>query len=315
MMTILIAVYILIVSFMEPGYICNMFFVYGAVALWCASLLFSPARKFISVEIGLLLSWALMCIFLHTDTVGQKTIIFRYLNIYLMSEGFIYLFCGAIFLKLFVEHVKDIKPFYFILPLCFIPWLTQNSVSPMLWANPGNIMVQPWSIANSRFTILFSFVISTIIYLFIKKKNKTGIVLCSLMSLIAVLKWQAICLKFACRPVIWIDMFHKIKEHPFVGTGFNKTLISPDMMWVDYQSYGYVLKHNDYGALAMNLGIIPVIILGVFLVRIYLKIYKQKIAIPFLAFCICSFFQSTVYSVYHDVVISSIVGMALIKKG
>jgi len=108
-------------------------------------------------------------------------------------------------------------------------------------------------------------------------------------------------------------MLNKILQHPFIGTGFNKTLTPDSFMLVDYQKYGPVMKHNDYGALGMALGIMPVIAVIIFLCRTYSKIYKSKLSILLLMVMIAPFFQSTMFNAYNAVVFLTIIGVCLAK--
>ena len=290
----LIGLLIYVIVFIQSVYIRNLIFVYGIIVLWCIDLIIPKKRNYHSIELGILLLLGLANIFLNGYKINVASVIMDYLNIAIMSNGLIFLLAGTIFIKIFVERVNNEKIIFYSLPFAFLPWIMQNS---------------------GRLTLPFSLIMAVLIY-FLLNKKWIYFSLFSLTTIIfSILKWKMIIYKWTCRPIVWIDMLHKIKLHPFIGKGFNKTLLPPNIMWVDYKNYGWLFEHNDYLALGMALGIIPVILIAIFLLRTYLKIYKEKISILFLMVVICCFFQSTMFNTYHATLFLTILGLSLIKGG
>lgn len=271
----------------------NTLFVFGILFLLCLSLMTKPKRIFSSVSLGFLLGLSLIGVFLHAYTISINSIVFRYLNVYLMFEGFVYLLAGVMFIKAFFENCKYPRIYYFTVPVLIGLWLFNYGARVTLW---------------------LALALGTVVYLFIKKRIilASGLILAGMYFVISNLKF--ILSKWSCRPLIWIDMFREIKEHPFLGLGFSKSLFPASMIFIGHNDFGWLFRHNDYLAVWMDLGIFALIAILAFLVRVYLGIYRHPFSIFLIAFSVCSFFQSTIYNAYHAIIILITIGVCLVLK-
>jgi len=239
-----------------------------------------PKRNYVSIPLGLLLIWSLAMVFCHNKiNVVPNSIINYYFNVSIMFEGFIYMLCGIALFYSIVRYSKNPKFIFLLLPVAFYP-ITKNHIY------------------GGRITIPAAFFISLIIYLFLNRK----IIIASLLSLVSVITaisiWPWVQMKFACRPYVWIELLKQIKDHPFVGSGFNHTLYPDNMMWVreiNSTTYGWIYRHNDFLSIGAYLGIIASVFIIWFVIENFKRIGISIYLIPFLTIVLTSFFQMTLF--------------------
>ena len=165
-------------------------------------------------------------------------------------------------------------------------------------------------------TILLSFFLATVVYALLKRRVLISSVLVLLGAGFAVVNWHWICLKFAARPYVWMELLNIVKRHFLIGTGFNKTINVTDLFWVSSwwgtPEYGVVYKHNDYLALMAYKGAIVVIPIAVFIAIEIRRLRKSAMLIPFLACCIAPFFQNVMQDIYRASLFVSLIAMSMV---
>ena len=174
----------------------------------------------------------------------------------------------------------------------------------------------PWlvsSIKYGRMSWVMALGIATTIYLLIRRRwLLAGIVTATGLGIVlANFKWLA--MKWAARPMVWRELLDIIKEHPIAGVGFGKVL-NQNYMLIDYEKYGYVLKHNDYANLVACLGVPTMILIVIFFAKIYKGIHGRLISILFLMAVIMPFFQLVMFDCYKASIFLTIFGLCIVKK-
>lgn len=279
------------IFFLPDEYYRNILFVFGILFLWCLSLIARPKRVFSSISLGFLLTLSLFGVFLHAYTISIDSIVFRYLNVYLMFEGFVYLLAGIMFIKLFFENCEYPRIYYFTIPILTGLWLFHYGPRVTLW---------------------LALALGTTVHLFIKRRLMLAFGLLLASSCFAFLNFKFILSKWVCRPLVWMDMLRAIKEHPLIGFGFDKSLFPSSMIFLGHDGFGWIFRHNDYLAVWMDLGIFALLSIMLFLLRVYSASFRRPFSIFFIAFSLCSFFQSTIYNSYHAIIILITIGVCLV---
>jgi hypothetical protein len=273
---------ILFSNFLQEEHKKQIFFVFYTIFLLCMTFIMRQKRDYESIPLVLFVLSGFIGVFTHSFLIYKSSICFQYLNFYLLSEGFLYILFGAIFLIIAVRYSKNLKFILLLLPFVFYPYLTKITSLKSV-------------IQSARFTIIFSGLISYLFYYFIRKKYKIAIPILLGMAAFAMKYWDAIKLKFICRPDLWKVLILKIKERPFIGHGFNKTL-SPDNMTL-HSYWGWLYNHNDYLALGSYLGIFSVIFVISFILVTLKKIGINPYLPLFLMIVIVPFFQMTMFEI------------------
>lgn len=276
-------------------------------------LMMKPKREYRNIPLSLIAIWSLINVFIHSFEVSARQITFAIVNYELMMEGFLYIFLAALFIITVVRHATNLKFIYIIIPFAIIPWFLglvhQGSTTPV--AALG---------------------IAIIVYLFVSKRRVIGL-LCSITGIVgAVLNWKWICMKWACRPLIWhqlaknvvyrevryidgqvidpgmqlspfLEEFIKgkpllIQVKPWLasifGGGFENT-INNKYMWVDKDLFGWSYMQNDFLHFGQCLGPVALILLAWFIIDCFRKIGCSVYAIPFLTVVLICFFQLTMW--------------------
>lgn len=291
----------------------GMFLVFYSAFLVIVSLLIKPKRDYKSLPLVLLTLWSLIGAFIHSFEIYQNSITIRYVNFYMMIEGFIYILFGVLFIHTIIRYSTNLKFIFLLIPFAIIPWFSglvhTGSTTPM--AALG---------------------IAIVVYLFLSKRLIWGI--CALISgIVGVwLNWSWICMKFVCRPLAWyqliVNIFYRpercfdgsiidsgiqlspilqelLKKRPLLleikpwlasifGGGFENS-INNNYMWVDKDTFGWIYMHNDYFHLAQCLGPIVLIFLTWFIINCFKRIGRSIYIIPFLAIVLICFFQLTMF--------------------
>ncbi len=259
----------------------KIFFVFYTIFLLAMTFIMKQKRDYHSVPLMLLILSGLAGVFTHSFQIYTQSFSFAYLNFYLLSEGFLYLLFGVIFLMIAVRYSTNLKFLILIAPLVLFPYL-KKMIS-------GHDIVY-----SARHTIVCSVAISFFIYCLLKKRFKAaGAIFACGLAFTLILR-KTLLTNFACRPDLWKTLILKIKEHPFIGHGFNQTL-SPDNM--TYHPYwGWLYNHNDYLALASYLGLFSTIFAVCFILSTLKKIGLSFYFPIFLTLAITPFFQMTIFT-------------------
>jgi len=111
--------------FFIPGWETNMaqgiFFVFGVFGLLALSFMCKRQREYKNIYLSLIVLWSLMGVFIHSFVMSDnKSFISKFINFSLMSEGFIFVLCGAILFYLVVSYSKNFKIVYPVLAICVL---------------------------------------------------------------------------------------------------------------------------------------------------------------------------------------------------
>jgi len=265
----------------------NSYFTFGVLGLFIISeFILIKRRSFRNVWAGVVASISLSSIFLHNYYISDFTEKFAAFS--LMSEGFIYILCGILFLKVVYEHGSNRLRDY-----------------PVLW---GILLI--WvirAVIEKSFSPIVSLVIVTVIYFF-RRKQYTIAYFMFLPIMVGILNfWYQMWLKLQCR--IWtnIILIKDIFSHP-LGQGFNNSLngnvIFCDMFvkWgkmfnaLDNTEAGSLIyPHNDFLNIAKDLGI-PVLICVIIGLLFFLKGARDE---PLTYLCIAVLLMSCVQTTWY----------------
>lgn len=267
---------ILAVSYTQ-GTVRSIVFNFGVFTLLVLSLFLRRKREFINIPLALFLLWSIASIFIHVK-LATTGVVFEYLNIYLMANGFIYLLSAVLLYKLVIEYSDSLIPYILTFCVALIPYASR-------------------AIHGGRVTIIFAFLLANIIWLW-KRKRLYSVWLMVYTLLAAVCNYKWIMMKWGCRPVVWGELARKALEHPFIGSGFKHMIGMPEsMIYVPTSRYGIVFKHNDYLAIGGSLGIVATILLVWFVIGEILKV-KNYGAVLLMTMAITPMFQCTMYNLY-----------------
>lgn len=266
----------------------GIYFTFFSILLIILSQCCKQFKSVKSLWITLLLLWSFISIFIHSWSLTEGSVIYKWINFSLMSEGFIYIFFGALLFKTIAEYGRNLRLLYITVPLSLIP-----TINDMAY--------------HGQISMLGAFVLSGVIYLCFTKRVKFAVILTLLFLLFGAFVrlgganlniYQWIHMKFVCRPYVWVELSKQIIEHPIVGSGFNKFLLPDDMVWVRQIGtvvYGWLYRHNDYLSIAAFIGLPVLIPIVMILKGIFMRLQRFVYIVPFMAFCICSFFQITMF--------------------
>lgn len=279
----------LILPYIRDGYRQEIFFIFYIIFLVCISMGQKPIREYHSLPLMLLSLWALIGVFIHSYLICEESITMRYLNMYLLSEGFIYILFGSLFITMVVKYSRNMRIFYLLIPFGLIPMLLKQ-ISPapliLIYATPRN------------FTLWGSIGISITLYFALRRKWLYTSILASIGLILAFLKRGVLMSNWQARPYAWGQLIREIIKHPFVGSGFYHGLEHPKhMIWIEYQNHGWLFRHNDYLSLGAYLGIFATICVMWFLINSAKKIGIRPALIPVLIIIIMSFFQLNMFRI------------------
>lgn len=244
----------------------KLYFVFGIIVLSLLSLLSKPKRQLVDWRISLFALWSLVLMFWYSK-IWFNSITFRYLNFYLMSEGFIHVFMAVLFYKLVYEYVDELPAIYFALAFYLGRGFFIQSLTP-----------------------IFTVAICSLIYALAKKKY----IVASLIVLWAILfflgenayimhKWQA-------RAFAWPYVIKEIIWHP-LGTGFDKGI----MINMVPGPNGWCFRHNDFLNITKDLGLPALALICIFLKDFFKKFKVGILSLICLGTLIIGFFQTTWY--------------------
>jgi len=285
----------LAIPFIKDGYHQEIFFIFYMILLVCVSIGQRPRRDFRSIPLMLLSLWAMLGVFLHSFVISKESITMKYLNMYLMSEGFIYILFSSLFILTVVKYSKNTRLFYLLIPVALFFEIQR----------PGDF----------NKTFIFSLGLAIVIYLILIRKYLFASLLANAGLIFACFRWTAIKTSFACRPYVWRQLVAEIAKNPWFGSGFPNTLEHPDhMIWITYGNYGWIWRHNDYLSLAAYLGIFATLFLVWFLIKTVRRIGIRPALIPVLAIVIMSFFQMSMFRIDRAGILL-LIGALCIKQG
>jgi hypothetical protein len=254
---------ILGISLIVNPFIRGSVFIFYSIFLFCLSLAFRPKNNFRSIPIVVLLLISLPLIFVHRPyKIVPSSIMNAYFNTAIMSEGFIYILAGAMLFITIVRYSSNAKLILIMAGLAsFIPIKYMLSV-------------------GSPVSLGLALCLSVGIYLILHKKTRFIFNFLIIAGITAVVNWKFIISKGTCRPQIWMETLRLIKQHPFLGIGFNQTVM-PDGL-IPVGPWGWVYVHNVFLTVWMSLGIVALIAVLWFVIDCLRSIKKTIYLIPFL---------------------------------
>ena len=266
----------------------GVYFTFFSIFLIILSQCCKQFRTVKSPWITLLLLWSFISVFIHSWGITTGSVVYKWVNFCLMSEGFIYIFFGVLLFKTIAEYGRNLRLLYIILPIALYPTI--------------KFMLQ-----GGQVSIIMAFMVATVIYLIMTKRTKYVLIPIGLFILsgffgqfggnkLNLYQWMS--MKFAARPYVWIELSRQVLEHPFVGSGFNKSLSPDNMVWVreiGHVVYGWLWRQNDYLSITAFLGLPIIFPIVMVLKGLFNRFRRFSFVLPFLAFCICSFFQITMF--------------------
>jgi hypothetical protein len=294
----------LIIPFITNNTAQMIMFVFYIIFLICLSMGLTPQRNYKSTPLMLLALWSLIGVFVHSFAVSKESITYKYLNVYLMSEGFIYIFFGILFLITVIKYSTNLKFLYFLLPIALIPTFKMEIFIT------GLTYIPRWNLKD--FTFWGSIATAVFIYFLLRRKYII-VFFISLWGLFMIgFLNKLIMTRFVCRPLVWQQLVKEIFQHPLFGTGFSKGIFPPDNLLL-VEKYGYVFRHNDYLSLGAYLGISAMIIAVWFVVETIKKVGIRPELILILSIAIMCFFQLTMFK-FSNAAIYLTIGALVIQE-
>lgn len=278
----------LVINFIKTTYIKEIFFIFYTLFLWCISLMIKPKRNYTNIWLVTLLIWSLISVFIHSYLIYTESIIFRYKNMYLMSEGFIYILCGVMFLNLLIKYSTNLKFLYLLIPILSMPWFFEFSV-------------------ENHLTPIFALAAAILIYSIIKKIRWCSILMMWIGIIYFGLNYQHILNRFRFKIPVMKALVLQIINHPFIGNGFNKTLNYDNMIFLQDKQL-WLWRYNDFLNIGSYLGIIGLICAIMFVYGETVKLSGIKLVITFAMILIMSF-QSIMFFVDKAVAYLFITGL------
>lgn len=269
----------LALPFIKDGYRQQIFFIFYIIFLTCVSIGLKPERGYRSIPLMLLSLWAFCGVFIHSYVICEESITMKYLNMYLLSEGFIYILFGSLFILTVIKHSRNTRIFYLLIPIGLVPLVKQVIGTPNV-------------------TLVASIGISAIIYLILRQKWLYASILANSGLILAFFNWPLIQNKWPARPLVWKQLIKEISKHPWFGSGFYHGLEHPNnMIWVEQGGYGWLWRHNDWLSLGAFLGIFAIVFILWFYISSMKRIGIRLALIPLLAIGTMSFFQMNMFRV------------------
>jgi len=292
----------------------GLFFVFYTTFLFILSFSMTPKREYKNKALTFFVLWALLNMFIHSFAIYPKSQTMYYLNFYMMMEGFIYVLFAAIFIVTVIKYSTNIRYIYILLPFSMITWF-------------------PRFIRTGSTTPVAALGVAIVMYLLLSKRWIPSFIAIFGGIVMTVLNWPWICMKFACRPYVWKELIGNSFYHPvkifqdsivdpgitlspgletfltnhlpdfanikpwlasIFGAGFSQWL-NTNYIWVVMDDYGWLYRHSDYGALAVDLGPIGLCLLVWVLIICLKRIGIRPSLVIFMMILLTCGFQVTMY--------------------
>lgn len=254
---------ILALPFINNPFHRGSYLVFYSLFLLCASFSLPIKNNYRSAPLSLLLITSVVLIFVHHPyRVVEHSIMNMYFNVAMMSEGFIYILAGCILFFTITRYAVNAK---FILTMALLA-----SLCPIRFL----------FINNSQVSLGVSLIMAVTIWLILNKKYRILIDSSIIAFFTLILNWPYVRAKGTCRPEIWMACLREIKQHPFIGYGFNDSVMPDGLFKVG--SWNWVYRHNDYLYIWSALGIVAFIAVIWWTIDCLMKIGKTVYLIPFL---------------------------------
>jgi len=286
---------ILYINFICDSFKAQMFLIFYSILIICLSIMSKQQRQYSNKFLSLFMLWGFVSLFIHSYDIPKHSIVLRYINLYLMSEGFIYILFGGLFLITIVKYSRNMRIIWILAPLLILPWIRDYSIG-----------------ASHKFTWICAIIISLLIYSILRKRLVAVLSILSISSIFIIKNFAMMKVRFACRPELIKIFLAQITEHPFIGTGFNKFLSPDNMIFSPY--WGWLYRHNDILSITAYLGIPIFIIIFLFIADLTKKTGVNYRLILLLILINISFFQMTIVRPDKAVSYLLILGFIIIEN-
>ena len=283
----------LLISIFDRTHERNIFFVFYSIFLWCLTMAQEPKRTYKNHALTLFTLWAFAMLFVHSFIIIPDSVTFRYINFSILSEGFLYIFAGVLFTFTIVRYSTNLKP---LLLLTLIPWISE-------WVIIGRV----------RATLVFAIGFSALVYCLYKKKTILYSLILTFGAYVFITFNARILSCLSTRPLIWGKLWADIVSHPFVGTGFNKTLNPDHMIYVPEGLNWWILRHNDFMSIGAYLGIPAIVFIVWFAISLLKKTRLTIWFIPIMSLILLCTFQMTMFEAAKAMSCLLIIGITVIN--
>ena len=253
----------------------KLYFVFGVFALYALSFFSTPKRRLKDWRIGVFVLWCLFSMFWHSQII-TSSFTYRYLNFYLMSEGFIHVFCAILLYRLIYENVDRLPAIYHACLIYLGRVLMIKSLTP-----------------------IFAVIICSLIYCIAKKRYLLSLFILVCVCLFIGSNFDYIASKWQARAFGWPYTIKEIIQSP-LGYGFDKNLMS-NMILKPVAGWGF--RHNDFLNIARDLGLPALVIIGLYLQRFFKSFRLNLLSMACLCGLIICCFQTTAYMPKNGVLI------------
>ena len=269
----------------------KIFFIFYIIFLVCISINFKVKKEYKSISLMLLSLYAFTGVFIHSFVIPLKeSIVMRYLNMYILSEGFIYILFSILLIIMIIKYSKNIKLFYWLIPIALFYALKR----------PGDF----------NKTFILSTGLAVLIYLLLSKRFWLASLVGIVGLIFAKLRWASLMVSFACRPYVWKQLIKEIIENPLFGSGFYHGLEHPNEM-IFIPQWGWLYRHCDILSVGAYLGVPMMIFVIWFFVSSIKKIGISLALIPMLTIAIMSCFQLNFFKVERAAIYLLIIGLTI----
>jgi hypothetical protein len=261
----------------------GLYFIFYSIFVVCIGFYLHPVYQSHGFNSLTLISLCgLSSLFAHSFFINTQSITFQYLNVYLMFEGYIYVFFGCLLFYTLATKARNLRLFILTLPLAGLGWIK-------------------YALHGGQMSIIIAMLFGFIVYLTYKRRFLLlDMLICLTLCVIAVNhKW--LLMKFSLRPGVWTELCRMIWNHPFIGEGFNK-FVGQDqngiILWNSSRTIvmNCLYRHNDYLNIATLYGVPVLIGIALFIKEGIDKLKTSWMIAPFLAFCMLCFVQATMFS-------------------
>jgi len=298
----ILSIGIFAILFFKEQFQKEIFFIFYSIFLLCFSICLKEKRKYSSIPLFLINLWGFLNVFIHSFFLPKESLVFKYKNLYLLSEGYIYILFASLLFILLMRYLKNPKLLFLLcIPAVFILLKRQYTVAT-------NIFTYEYY----RLSLWFSIIVACIIYFLFKRRYK--LLVLSIVTFLGLffIYFERIMDSLFMRGSILNYFISSIKEHPFVGSGFNKLLLPDNMILND--KFGGLYKHSDILNITACLGL-PIFIFILWLIfECVRRIGLQNKLIIFLSILIVSTFQLTMFNIEKATICILLTVFCLMQK-
>lgn len=263
----------------------KLYFVFGVIVLYLLSLFTKPKRILTDWRIVSFALWAMFLMFWHSQ-IWVDSVTYRYLNFYMMSEGFVHVLAAILFYKLIYEYVDELPAVYVALAVYIGRGFFIKSLTPIFTVAICSLI---WCAVKKYWNIAFLIIFYIVFFI-------------SFNTHYIWLKWQA-------RFFTWPHTIREIMQHPFLGTGFDKNIMQNMVIG----PHGWCYRHQDFLNVTKDLGILALGLICIFLFGFIKRFKFELLDILCLGTLIIGCFQTSWYFPRFSIIAVSLFSLWRIK--